>query len=59
MTDWTGIGQFVAQLGFPVAVAVFVLVRLNGKLERLTEAMVRLEERMLRLVDLLDRRDAP
>jgi len=34
----------VKELGFPIAVALFVLVRLNGKMDRLTEALNRSSE---------------
>lgn len=30
----------IRDLGFPIAVATFVLVRLNGKMDRLTSALV-------------------
>ena len=31
---------FIRELGFPIAVAGFVLVRLNGKMDRLTDALL-------------------
>lgn len=30
----------IKNIGFPIAVAVFVLVRLNGKMDRLTESIL-------------------
>lgn len=36
------IGRFISTVGFPVAVATFVLVRMNGKLDRLIKALDRL-----------------
>ena len=32
----------VANLGFPIAVSVYLLVRIEGKLERLTESIIEL-----------------
>jgi hypothetical protein len=32
----------VANLGFPIAVSVYLLVRIEGKLERLTESILEL-----------------
>jgi len=40
------IGELVKDVGFPVAVATFVLVRLNGKMDRLTEALYKLIEKL-------------
>lgn len=31
--------QWVKEVGFPIAIAIFVLVRLNGKFDRLTTAV--------------------
>lgn len=41
--DWSAVGHFVKDLGFPILVAFFVLVRLNGKMDRLALALGRLE----------------
>jgi hypothetical protein len=38
----------VKEVGFPIAVASFVLFRMNGKLDRLTKAIDRLIDRMER-----------
>lgn len=35
------VGDFIGNVGFPVAVATFVLWRLNGKLDRLTKSLDR------------------
>jgi hypothetical protein len=34
------IAGFVSQVGFPIAVSVYLLVRIEGKLEWLTEAIL-------------------
>jgi hypothetical protein len=34
----------VANLGFPIAVSVYLLVRIEGKLERLTESILELSK---------------
>jgi hypothetical protein len=41
----------VQKVGFPIVVALFVLVRLNGKLERVALALERLSERLERLFE--------
>lgn len=33
------VGEFISTVGFPVAVAGFLLWRLNGKMDRLTNAI--------------------
>jgi hypothetical protein len=38
----------IKDVGFPIAVASFVLFRMNGKLDRLTNAIDRLIDRMER-----------
>lgn len=38
------IANFIKEVGFPVAVASFVLFRLNGKLDRLTQALHKIIE---------------
>jgi hypothetical protein len=38
--------EFIQSVGFPIAVAAFVLVRLNGKLQKLVEAVDRLTDRI-------------
>lgn len=38
----------IKEVGFPIAVASFVLFRLNGKLDRLTQAIAKLIDRMER-----------
>ena len=42
------VGNFIGQVGFPIAVAAFVLFRMNGKLERLTKAIERQTRTMLK-----------
>ena len=53
MDPWV---DLFSKVGFPVAVAGFVLIRLNGKLERLTAALTAFSERLDRLLDRLDSR---
>jgi hypothetical protein len=36
----------VSRVGFPIAVAAFVLVRLNGKMDRLTDALHKVAEQL-------------
>jgi len=36
------IGQFISTVGFPVAVASYLLWRMNGKMDRLTQAIHKL-----------------
>lgn len=36
------IGALIKEVGFPAVVALYVLVRLNGKMEKLIETMERL-----------------
>lgn len=38
----------IKEVGFPIAVASFVLFRMNGKLDKLTKAIEKLTERMAR-----------
>jgi len=47
----------VQKVGFPIVVALFVLVRLNGKLERVALGLERLCERLERLLDMDVRRE--
>lgn len=47
--------DFVSRVGFPIAVALFVLIRLNGKLDRLVDALHRLTERIEVLIASRDR----
>lgn len=43
--------QIIKDVGFPIAVALFVLIRLNGQLTKLTNEIVRLSERIEELSD--------
>ena len=45
----------VQKVGFPIVVALFVLVRLNGKLERVAAGLDRLSERLERLLEVRER----
>ncbi len=36
------LANFIKEVGFPVAVAVILLVRMNGKLDRLTNSLDKL-----------------
>jgi hypothetical protein len=46
----------VQKVGFPIVVALFVLVRLNGKLERVAVGLERLSERMERFLEVKEER---
>lgn len=43
--------DIIRDVGFPIAVAAFVLVRLNGKMDRLTTAITSLSSTMERYID--------
>ena len=36
--------QYIAQVGFPIVVASFLLLRTNGKIEKLKDAITELRE---------------
>jgi hypothetical protein len=36
--------NFIGNVGFPIAVAAYLLMRLEGKMDKLTEAVVALKE---------------
>lgn len=40
---------FIGNVGFPIAVAAYLLMRLEGKMDKLTEAVNALKEATLRL----------
>lgn len=42
------VGRFITTVGFPVAVASFLLWRLNGKMDRLTNAIYSLLKHQLK-----------
>ena len=46
--DWPAITAVVREVGFPAAVAIFVLVRLNGTLGQLRTALVALTVELVR-----------
>lgn len=39
--------NIIKEVGFPIAVAAWVLVRLNGKLDKLTQALERITDRFI------------
>jgi hypothetical protein len=41
----------VQKVGFPIVVALFVLLRLNGKLEKVAVGLERLSERLERFLE--------
>ena len=41
-------GDLISQVGFPVVVAAFVLIRMNGKFDKLRESIDRLIETLNR-----------
>jgi hypothetical protein len=47
----------VQKVGFPIVVALFVLVRLNGKLERVAVGLERLSERLERFLEVKEGRE--
>jgi hypothetical protein len=54
--DWSQVFNVlidaVQKVGFPIVVALLVLLRLNGKLERVALALERLSERLERLLSM-------
>ena len=48
------LANFIKEVGFPVAVAVILLVRMNGKLDRLTKSLDRMNGRLDRLIGLIE-----
>jgi len=48
--------QYISQLGFPIVVASFLLIRTNGKMDKLKEAILELKEAVSLLKDELERR---
>jgi YvrJ protein family len=43
--------DFIKNVGFPIAVSIFVLVRLNGKMGHLADAMTTLTNTMQRFIE--------
>lgn len=51
------VADFIKEVGFPIAVAAFVLVRMNGKLDKLAKSMDSLRNTMERHINgMRDRR---
>ncbi len=44
MEDMTILASFIANVGFPIAVAAYLLIRIESKLVKLTEAIAELRE---------------
>lgn len=44
MEDMTSLTSFIANVGFPIAVAAYLLIRIESKLVKLTEAITELRE---------------
>ncbi len=44
MEDMTNLTSFIANVGFPIAVAVYLLIRIENKLSDLTKAIGDLRE---------------
>lgn len=44
MQDMTSLTGFIANVGFPIAVAAYLLIRIESKLVKLTEAIADLRE---------------
>ena len=47
--DWPKLGQYAAGVGFPAAVAVYLLVRLEGKLDGVTAALWAVERALSKI----------
>lgn len=47
----TDLVAFIKDVGFPIAVAAWVLIRLNGKVGKLADAMTTLATTMERFID--------
>ncbi len=48
--------QYISQVGFPIVVASFLLIRTNGKMDKLKDAILELKEAVSLLKDELERR---
>ena len=48
--------QYISQVGFPIVVASFLLLRTNGKMDKLKDAILELKEAVSLLKDELERR---
>ncbi len=48
--------QYISQVGFPIVVVSFLLIRTNGKMDKLKEAILELKEAVSLLKDELERR---
>ena len=49
------LGRFISTVGFPVAVATFLLIRMNGKVDRLVDAINKLTDHLRHLEDTRER----
>lgn len=49
MTEWLTV-KTIAEVGFPMALCVYLLLRFEGKMERLTDAIIDLKECICRTV---------
>jgi hypothetical protein len=50
--DWV---EIVSKVGFPILVAMFVLIRLNGKLEQLVVSVSELSTKLDEFIDSVER----
>lgn len=46
MDMFKGVAEFIKEVGFPIFVAVYVLVRLEGTMKRLTGSILKLSDTM-------------
>ena len=47
--NWPKLGEYAAGVGFPAAVAVYLLIRLEGKIDGVTAALWAVERALARL----------
>lgn len=46
----------VSQLGFPIVISLFLLIRLEGKMEKLNERIETLSDSINKLITIIDRK---
>ena len=46
MSEWV---DFISSVGFPIAVTVFVLVKLQTSMKRVEDALIRMTEAIIRI----------
>ncbi|MEM5777422.1 MAG: YvrJ family protein [Candidatus Aenigmatarchaeota archaeon] len=43
--------KLISQVGFPIVVATFLLIRTNGKIEKLSNSIIKLQNSIDNLID--------